>query len=524
MKERRKVAIYLRLSAEDMDLEERAKSESISITSQRKLLLDYVEKDEMLSQNEISEYCDDGYSGTSMERPAMQAMLKEVRRNRVGCIVVKDMSRFSRDYIEMGTYLNQIFPFMGVDFISVNDGYDSREHGRNAIAIDTAFQTLLYDLYSKDISVKMKASIESRCANGQYVFGQVPLGYEKSKKVKNAVVVNEREAEIVRYIFSMAVSGMNRGQIARRLFEEGIPTATQLRNPKIGETKRCLTWSPTTVRKILANRFYLGEMAYGKSIRKSVGSKDGIPVPKDQWKVIKAHHEPLVEPEIFAYVNKRASAGPVRVNQRKEGRHPLTGKIYCGGCGYALGYKRGERGKGSGGFGCGRHGVLQIPQCCTYLQEMVLEETVLMLLNQELLIRGDLIRQRESLEAFQKGVLERLGGREAEHRKRYEEIQRKKDYLYISYAAGEMKVQEYRDKSDGLETELKEIVCQIEETAAKYNSMEEELHKDKQEMKQIIRFSRLEEFSQEVADAFIKKVVVYGDKRVEIEWEFLEVG
>ena len=313
MKERRKVAIYLRLSAEDMDLEERAKSESISITSQRKLLLDYVEKDEMLSQNEISEYCDDGYSGTSMERPAMQAMLKEVRRNRVGCIVVKDMSRFSRDYIEMGTYLNQIFPFMGVDFISVNDGYDSREHGRNAIAIDTAFQTLLYDLYSKDISVKMKASIESRCANGQYVFGQVPLGYEKSKKVKNAVVVNEREAEIVRYIFSMAVSGMNRGQIARRLFEEGIPTATQLRNPKIGETKRCLTWSPTTVRKILANRFYLGEMAYGKSIRKSVGSKDGIPVPKDQWKVIKAHHEPLVEPEIFAYVNKRASAGPQRM-------------------------------------------------------------------------------------------------------------------------------------------------------------------------------------------------------------------
>lgn len=104
----------------------------------------------------------------------------------------------------MGTYLNQIFPFMGVRFISINDCYDSREHHGSTIEIDTAFQTLLYDLYSKNVSVKVKASFENKCANGEYVFGLVPFGYEKSKEVKNAVVVNDSEATIVRYIFSLA--------------------------------------------------------------------------------------------------------------------------------------------------------------------------------------------------------------------------------------------------------------------------------------------------------------------------------
>lgn len=238
MKGKRKTAIYLRISAEDVDIEDKQKAESISISSQRKQLLEYVQRDCTLSVSDILEFCDDGFSGTNMERPGMQRLLKEVRKNRIGCILVKDMSRFSRDYIEMGTYLNQIFPFMGVDFISLNDGYDSREQGRNVIAIDTAFQTLLYDLYSKDISVKMKSSIQNKCADGQYVFGQVPLGYEKSQEVKNAVVVNEKEAEIVRYIFSMAAEGMNCAQIARRLFEEGIPTATQLRRPAVKEQKK----------------------------------------------------------------------------------------------------------------------------------------------------------------------------------------------------------------------------------------------------------------------------------------------
>ena len=258
MREKQKNAIYLRLSIEDGSWEHkesRRQDESNSISSQRRMLREYIRKDKELSKQELAEFCDDGFSGTSMDRPGMQELLKQVKQGKIGCILVKDMSRFSRDYIELGTYLNQIFPFMGVRFIALNDHYDSREHEGSTTPLDTAFQTLLYDLYSKDISVKVKTSFENKCANGEYVFGQVPFGYEKSRTEKNVVVVNEKEAEIVRRIFSLAGDGLSSTQIAKRLIEEHVPTATQMRHPERKAAREHHTWSGTMVRGILNNRF-----------------------------------------------------------------------------------------------------------------------------------------------------------------------------------------------------------------------------------------------------------------------------
>ena len=192
------VAVYLRLSVEDKNnsgngtaedgspagrknaWEKGRADESNSILNQRLLVHSYIEQDAGLKKYCREEYCDDGWSGSSMDRPGMNRLLDEVKKNHVQCIVVKDRSRFSRDYIELGTYLNRIFPFMGVRFIAVADHYDSREHKDNTIGLDTAFKTLLNDLYSKDISVKVKASLGNRYAAGEYAFGQVPFGYEKS--------------------------------------------------------------------------------------------------------------------------------------------------------------------------------------------------------------------------------------------------------------------------------------------------------------------------------------------------------
>ena len=168
MGEKRKTAIYLRISTEDMHFKEnyRGQEESFSISHQRAYLQEYIRKDKRLFDSEVVEFCDDGFTGTNMERPGMQEMLKAVKQNRIGCILVKDLSRFSRNYIEAGTYLSQVFPFMGVDFVAVNDGYDSREQDGLTLAFDTAFQTLIYDLYSKDISIKVKTAFDSKCAAG----------------------------------------------------------------------------------------------------------------------------------------------------------------------------------------------------------------------------------------------------------------------------------------------------------------------------------------------------------------------
>ena len=516
-----KLAMYLRLSLED----KRAGSggnpiqdESSSIGSQRKQILEYIHHDSELAKYEVLEFSDDGCSGTNMDRPGMQKMLKEVRENRIRCIIVKDMSRFSRDYIEMGTYLNQIFPFMGIRFIALNDHYDSREHNGSTIGIDTAFRTLLYDLYSKDISVKVKASFENKCANGEYVFGQVPFGYVKSGEAKNAVIVNEKEAEIVRRIFSLAVQGKSSTQIAKQLYDEKVPTARQLRNPGTGEDDgRLHTWSVNAVRSILNNRFYLGEMAYGKTVGKSVGSSERTAVPKEDWKIMPDHHEALVSEEIF----EQASAfRPGYSTKRKRDRHPLTGKLYCGGCGYALNYKP-LRGKNRcRRFECGKHSQLQIAECCTYMNAGMLEETVLFMLNRELMLRGNAAKQKESLFSFQAAGISALKKKLDGYGQAKKQAQAEKDALYERYALNEFTASEYQRKAKELSEKLSSLSASEEEAARRLAGLEEEQRKAEDDMRQIIRYSHIEELTQEIADAFIKKVYAYRDKKVEIEWNF----
>lgn len=511
------LALYLRLSLED----EGEKDESNSISNQRKQIYEYIHHDSELSRYEAVEFSDDGYSGTNMNRPGMQKLLKEVKANKIQCIIVKDMSRFSRDYIEMGTYLNQIFPFMGIRFIAINDHYDSREHHGSTIEIDTAFQTLLYDLYSKDVSVKVKASFENKCANGEYVFGQAPFGYEKSKEVKNTVIVNEKEAEIVRYIFLLAMQSKTSTQIARQLYEENVPTIMQMRNPeKKYKDGKVHSWSAGAVRNILNNRFYLGEMAYGKSVRKSVGSQNGIAVPKEDWKVIRDHHEALISEEIYEQVSLFKPGYSTKRNREK---HPLIGKLYCGGCGYSLNYKP-IRGKNRyRRFECRKHALLQIPECCTYMSADLLEETVLMMLNKELMLRGNAMKQKENLSLFQRAGIQSLKKKLEECRQEIKLVQAEKDILYEKYALRQLDGKEYQKRAGGLTERLSSLSIKKDEAAMKLAALESEYRKAEEDMKQIIRYSHIEVLTQEIVDTFIKKVYAYKDKRVEIEWNFVSI-
>lgn len=513
-----KIAIYLRLSLEDAD----ERDESNSISSQRTLLLDYISRNGELNGKEVSEFCDDGYSGTSMERPGMHRLLKEIRENKIGCVLVKDMSRFSRDYIELGTYMNQIFPFMGVRFIAVNDHYDSRDHEGSTAPIDAAFQTLLYDLYSKDISVKVKASFENKCADGEYVFGQVPFGYEKSREMKNTVVVNEKEAEIVRYIFALALEGNGSTQIARILNEKGIPTKTRMRCPERADKDgRVQAWDNVSVRAVLNNRFYLGEMAYGKSKRKHVGSKGGIAVPREEWKVIPDHHEPLVTPEDYEKVC--LFRGNMDTS-RKGDKNPLVGKLFCGGCGYSMTYKP-IRGKNKyRRFECRKHAVLKIPECCPYFNADLLEETVLTMLNRELMVRGSAAKESQSLISFQKSCIARLEKKITECRGRKKQLQAEADALYESYAFGTVQATAYRQKADGIKEQITRLSAEEEIHGKELEQQKEEYRRTEEDMKLVIRYSHLEVLTQEVVDTFIKKIYVYKDKKVEIVWNFRENG
>ena len=508
------LAIYLRISFEDTE----DKDESNSITNQRKLIQDYIKNDKQLCNYHILEFCDDGYSGTNMERPAMQNMLKHIKENSIRCIVVKDMSRFSRDYIEMGTYLNQILPFMNIRFISINDCYDSKAYQGTTIALDTAFQTLLYDLYSKDISLKVKATIKRKCENGEFAFGQVPFGYQKSLKEKNGIIVNEKEAEIVKYIFSLAMQGMSSTKIAKKLYEENIPTPAQIRklNRKNLEGKSA-TWSQHVVRGILNNRFYLGEMIYGKTVHKIVGSKKGVAVPKEDWKTIPKHHEALITEEIYEQV---AVFYPEQSTKRKREKHPLTGVVYCGGCGYSLNYKPLTEKNKYRRFECRKHAILKIPECCTYMRADLLEEIILLMLNKELMIRGDAQKQTKTLISFQRQGIQTLNNRLDRYKQEKKQIFIQKDVLYENYAFKKISREEYQQKSLKMSEQLSILSVKIEDTASKLHQLETEHQRTEEDMKQIIRYLHIEELTQEVVDTFIEKVYVYKGKKVDIRWKF----
>lgn len=531
----KRLALYLRLSLEDVkaiaecqtEAADWEQNESNSIRNQRKQICEYIQNDSELCGYERVEFSDDGYSGTNMERPGMKKLLNEVKANKIGCIIVKDMSRFSRDYIEMGTYLNKIFPFLGIRFIAINDHYDSREHNGKTIEIDTAFQTLLYDLYSKDVSAKVKASFDNKCTNGEYVFGQVPFGYEKSSAVKNTVVVNEKEAEIVCYIFLLALQGKSSTQIARQLCVEKVPTITQMRKPdKEYKDGKVRSWSECIIRKILNNRFYLGEMAYGKTVRKSVGSKNSIALSKEDWKVIQNHHEALISKEMFEQVSQFR---PDHSTKRKREKHPLTGKLYCGGCGYSMNYKPLNGKNRYRRFECRKHAILQIPECCTYMRAGVLEEMVLMMLGKELILWGNAMKQKENLSYFQQTGIWSLKKKLEECRQEKKLKQAEKDRLYERYALhrlGELKKfggEEYQKRAGELTKQLFSLEVKADEAVEKLDALESEYQKAEEDMKQIFYYLHIDELTQDVVDIFIKKVYAYKDKRIEIEWNFTAI-
>lgn len=245
------IAIYLRLSKED----DKLKKESNSIAMQRLLLQSYVA--ENFEECELSEFCDDGYTGTNFERPGMQAMLKMVKSGEIDCILVKDFSRFARDYIELGSWLEQIFPFLGVRFISVNDHYDSCDFQGSIAGLDVNFKNLLYDLYSKDLSGKVRSSLAARKEKGQYISANSPFGYEKDPKDRHALLIAEDEAEIVRRIFSLTVEGYTSVEIARLFNETRVKTPIEFKIEK-GKTNKMpkgerFLWSSSAICQILRN-------------------------------------------------------------------------------------------------------------------------------------------------------------------------------------------------------------------------------------------------------------------------------
>ncbi len=502
-----RIAVYIRLSKED----DKGKEESNSITMQRILLHKYVT--DKFSNYELSEFCDDGYTGTNFERPGVQKLLEKVRDSEIDCIVVKDFSRFARDYIELGSYLEQIFPFMGVRFISINDHYDSKDYKGSVADIDVNFKNLLYDLYSKDLSQKVRSSLAVRKEQGQYVSSNSPFGYEKDPKDRHALLIAEDEAEIVQKIFSLTVEGYTSTEIARLFNKTHVKTPIEFKMEK-GRTTRepkgeRFLWSSSTICQILRNEIYIGNIAQKKYKKDFVGGKNHIK-SREEWMIGYDHHEPIIEKDIFYKVQE--GRGRKR-NPQHEVTHPLTGKLVCGCCKKNLRCRNGLNPY----FSCNHRYSNALENCVDKVHVVFLEKYILDKIQEKMDAEGEAEKSHTDMVLQLKSEIRELKEEREQLRGRIQKMKIQNFEAYKDYASGKRKgfhSNEFMTKS--MEDELAAINEKIQK-------MEDLYMTTQGEKSSLWAGSQFAELSKEMIDHYIEKVFVYDEQHIEIFWKEKDV-
>ncbi len=291
------VALYMRLSREDMG-GEKGEKESAGIESQRLLLRRFAEE---RGFHVTEEYVDDGYSGTSYDRPAFLRMREDIEAGRIGVVIVKDLSRLGRNYIATGELTEVYFPRHRVRLIAVNDGYDSEEE------IDdlAPFRHVMNEMYARDISRKIRSALRAKSMAGQYIGSFAPYGYRKSEEDHNRLVVDTEAAFVVSSIFLQSAEGRSTLEIAEDLNGRGIPVPLDYRKIREGKASEGRKWTQSGICKILRNRVYLGCTVQGKTRKISLKTKGSIPVEREAWIVVPDTHPPLVSETLFCRAQRK---------------------------------------------------------------------------------------------------------------------------------------------------------------------------------------------------------------------------
>lgn len=320
-----RAALYIRLSKEDEN-----EGPSESVTNQRSLLDDFVRQHRLTVYDT---YIDDGWSGTSFDRPAFQRMIGDIEDRKVNMVITKDLSRLGRDYIMTGHYMERYFPENRVRYISLLDGIDTGvESSANDI---TPFRAVMNDMYAKDISKKIRSVKHDKQRKGQFIGGKPSFGYKMHPTEKNRIVPDELAVPLVQRIFAMALEGVSCRQIAARLNEEHVPTPATYAGLTISDPGPYTgLWSSERISDMLQNETYIGNMVQGRSVKISYKSKKCVKQPRDKWVVVEGTHEPIIDTETFQKVQMLVRSR--KTTQVRKYVFLLKGLIFCHECGYPL--------------------------------------------------------------------------------------------------------------------------------------------------------------------------------------------
>lgn len=526
-------AMYLRLSRDDSDVgdvtdkEGCLKSESNSIGNQRELIRAFIQEQQDIELYDI--YVDDGFSGSNFDRPEFKRMISDINAGEVNCVIVKDLSRFGRDYIETGRYIQKIFPALSVRFIALTDHYDSFKADAGESGIVLPVKNFINDSYCRDISTKVKSQFEVKRRKGECIAPFALYGYRKAENNRNKLIVDEYAAGIVRRIFMWKINGCAISAIAEKLNELGIlspkeykkSTGSNYNGGFSGAAKSM--WSSATVKRILTNEMYLGHMVQGKTDKINYKLKKSVQKPKEEWVKVNNTHEAIISEDDFRVVQNLLRTD-VRVSPASKKNSFFSGLIFCGDCREQMirrvnRYKNTQRvyyicSTKNRAEGCTRHSI-QEEQLRELVSETVKKYVNCLMVEKQVFEKAlGLKIQFESLENCN-AEIERLRAEQSRY------------YSLCSGLYEDLKEEIItREEYERLYGEFKRRAAELEEAQKKQELMIKEMFKNgvisAGRLSTMRECCELKEVDRRTLCSMVRKINVFENRRIEIEFYYTD--
>ncbi len=499
-----KIALYIRLSIDDRQ------SDSLSIGNQQKQLQSYVTTmQEHKNYNlKVLEFIDNGFSGTNFERPKVQELLELVQQNKVDCIIVKDFSRFGRDSIETGYFIEKVFPTFKVRFISISDNFDSNNFKEDTGGIDVAFKYLVNEYYSRDLSMKVKSSIHNKMKNGEYRLPGCVYGYKKGEG--SYFEIDNNVADVVRLIFKLKCDKLSNKEIAKVLNDDKIPTPGEYKK-SVGDfgggftEGRCF-WTIDKVRKILNNEMYIGTYIVNKYSVKKIGDR-AKENTKDEWVKIPNHNPKIIDDEVFAVAQSNMKKLTPKKEIREGPKYLLKSKIACGVCRHNL-YRRNKNPI----FVC----VYDLEQDNIYCKNIrVFEEDIENIIFTMIKKQAKIILDTDI--DFNNDCIDFI--KISEYEKEIAYIEDKKISLYERYLRKELNLIDYKTQKVDCDEKLLELKNIYDMQKSKASKFDEILNTNEKMTTIALEVVNHDKLTEKLVDLLVDKVFVFPDNKIEIRWK-----
>ena len=518
-----RAAIYLRLSREDGDFScSSEKLESNSISNQRLVIMDYLKRCPEITF--VREYCDDGYTGANFDRPDFQKMIEAVQSGEIDCIVVKDLSRFGREYIDSGAYIQKMFPMLGVRFIAINDNYDNAQPGAADNELVLPFKNLMNDSYCRDISVKVRSNLDAKRRNGQFVGSKVVYGYMRSPENKNLLVIDPEAAAVVQDIFRWKIDGQSPAQIADRLNRNHIPSPIEYKKGKGSKQRTCFQtkevaqWSAVAIYRILRNEIYTGTLVQGKTTSPNHKVKKTIRKAPEEWSRTEHAHEAIIAPTQFDLV-QRIMLDDTRSPVGANGVHLFSGKVFCADCGSPMVRKVSRcNGYEYTYFICGGNKADKHICSSHMIRESTVYAAVLAVIQAQIKVAMDMsaaLKQVDGL-AWENRELERIKAKRAFQEEVADKNRRLKVGAYDDLKNGLISREDYKTFTEQFDRQIQEAMEAISQLDSERNSIMGGLAEQQGWLTQFRQYENIQELSRNSVVALVDHIEIRKDKDIDV--------